>query len=396
MILQHLNIGDIVNVPTTCLAGNYNTDAVYGTILFPTTDGKYAIRLKNGYVYAPQDVIHQTRAELRYADYGNSSQIKVIFFGNGQFGADTLSGLIEKGYDVCMVVTSPDIQKGRGGQTKPTPVKNVAQKYGLNIIEPHKLNSQRFLRRVKATQAAIGVVADFKILPKELYSLPKYGTINLHSSLLPRHRGSSTVIAAIKERDLYTGVTAILVNEKVDRGGILCNMGVMISEFDTASTLACKLGKISSDVAQVAIERRMSGKYLLKQDSFNCDILRSSYAPRLSRDDYRINWMDDAVDVIAFIRAHSPKPGAWSELQWIGEAPIEVKITGVESTLIPRGGLAPGELVVGKDEFKVACGDYLVRILYLQVANKRAMTPGDYLRGHRGARKGFFKLITPL
>lgn len=210
-------VGQTVQIPTSLLDGNINDGFLTeAKVLYPKEDGSYFLRLKKtgGYIIVDETDI-STYPERDFDKPVFRERIRIVFFGNGQFALPTLKMLVEQGYDVAAVVTMEDKPCGRGKLPRPSAVKAYAESMGILVHQPRKLDSQRFLRHIRNLHATLGVVVEFRMLPQSLYSIPQWGTINLHSSLLPMYRGASTIASAIKDGSDTTGVTTFFLSRKL-------------------------------------------------------------------------------------------------------------------------------------------------------------------------------------
>lgn len=399
MNLPRYRVGETVCLPSSLLDGIYRPDTIVrGKILFPREDGSYLVRINDleGYAVVEDYDIIDTIPEYDQTKPVYRKNIRIVFFGNGQFALPTLKMLVAQGYDVAAVVTMEDKPCGRSKAPRPSVVKIFAENAGIPVFQPKKLDSQRFLQHIRDLHATIGVVVEFRKLPKVLYTIPQWGTLNLHSSLLPMYRGASTIASAIKHGDTMTGVTTFMVNDNIDDGGIINNYAVIISEYDNAASVFIKLKLTGSAMVDDAIQRIAHSCRLVPQTELICDFIQPSYAPKLHREDCRIPWYKSATYVHNFIRAHSPIPSAWTILELLGTTkPVDLKIFTTEKTAIPRGIHAPGELFVQERKLYIACGDELLRVLDLQMPNRRRMAASEFINGHHGACKGFCDLSLP-
>lgn len=380
-------------------------------IICPNDDGTYLVRVKqtNGYSIVPEDSI-STYPEYDPEKPANRSRIRVVFFGNGQFALPTLKMLVEKGYDVAAVVTMEDKPSGRGNKVCKSPVKIYAESMGILVYQPTRLNGIDFLCRIKELNPTIGVVVEYSILPPDLFKIPKWGFINLHSSLLPMYRGASTITSAIKDGSGLTGVTTFIIDKGIDTGKIINNLGVFIGNEESAEDIHVRLRNWGGEMVDDAIQRIAHCCKGIPQSDIVCDFIKPSHAPKLYRNDAYIHWHDSAERVYNFIRAHSsvlngeyfPKepaiagsvPTAWTTLKMVdADSTIDVKIHKASLTDIPRTFQAPGEWFWQDGMLMVACKDYLLSIEILQMPGKNRMTAKDYHNGLRGVCKGFCDLI---
>ena len=237
--------------------------------------------------------------------------MRVVFFGSADFSCPSLEALIQSHHQIEMVITQPDRPKGRGQQLYPSPVKALALKAGLRVEQPEKASKpegQELLRQVKPD---IGVVVAYgQILSKDLLSIPTHGCVNVHGSLLPRHRGASPIQWAIIEGDEKTGITTIQMDERMDTGDILVQKQITILPDDTAGTLFEKLSRLGADALMETLALYEEGKIIRQKQ----DDTLATYTRLLKKDDGIIDWNQPADRICRLIRGLNPWPGAFSYL----------------------------------------------------------------------------------
>lgn len=396
MIIPKYRVGQLVSFPSSLLdIGNTeNETTTYGRILYPIEDGTYFLNIKDSGAYAIIDEHELEAVGYKQFNPHSRSNIRIVFFGNGQFALPTLKVLVERGYNVVAVVTGEDKPRGRGQRLRPTAVKEYAKAMGLPVLQPQNLGDPNFLSRISKLRPTLGVVVEFRILPSTLYSIPKWGTINLHSSLLPMYRGASPITAAIKDGNSITGITTFLLNDKVDTGCIINNLAIGIQDSDNAEAVHIKLREAGAEMMDNAIQLRAHNCPLVPQSELYCDFIEPSYAPKLRKRDSFIPWLKPAKQVYDFIRAHSPIPAAWTTLFTLDSySPTYVKIYGAKLTDIPKDYRAPGEWLTLGNKIYVACTDYLLEITEIQFPDRRRMSVSEFLNGYRSVSKGFCELV---
>ena len=299
--------------------------------------------------------------------------IKIVFMGTPEFAVPSLKKLIEAEYDIVAVVTQPDRPKGRGRRIKPPPIKELALKYGLNVLQPERASDKDFLDRIKRKKPDfIIVVAYGQILPKEFLEIPRFFSINLHPSLLPKYRGAAPIQWAIMNDDPVTGVTVIKMTEKVDAGPILLQKEVPILPDETAGSLHDRLSEIGADLLIDAIKGIIDGKIKEKEQEED----KATFAPKIDRELSKIDWERSAKEISARIRALDPWPGA---ISYINDKEIKL----FSSSCIDKGykGI-PGRVNSIEDEgVIVETGNGLVLIRELQVPGRKRLKAKEFLRG---------------
>ena len=307
-------------------------------------------------------------------------KIKVVFMGTPEFAVPPLKKLIEEGYDVKLVVTQPDRPAGRGKKLTPPPVKVVAEKAGIPVYQPEKVKENEELKRKlsEINPDVIVVAAYGKILPKWLLDLPKYGTINIHASLLPKYRGASPIQWALLNGEEETGVTVMKVIPKLDAGDIISQRKVKIEKEDNAQTLHDKLSKVGAELLSETLPLYISGK--LKPVPQKEE--EATYCPQISKEMGRIDWNESAERIFNKIRAFTPWPSAYTTFK--GK---RLKILKAEPV---KGIGKPGEVVKADRELIVATGSGALKIERLKPEGKKEISGEEFIRGYRVKVGDFF------
>lgn len=305
----------------------------------------------------------------------------IVFMGTPEFAVESLSALINAGFPVRGVVTSPDKPSGRGLQLHPSPVKQFALAHQLPVFQPLKLKDSGFLKALQALQADLQVVVAFRMLPEEVWSMPKLGTFNLHASLLPHYRGAAPINWAVMNGETHTGVTTFFINHEIDKGSVILAEETYIGPEETAGDVHDRLMSIGARLVVKTVEVIASGQVKsFEQDQMpREDVLKA--APKIFKHDCRINW-DTSVDTLYnFIRGLSPFPTAWSELI-IGSGDI-LTVKVYYGTILRRAHChEPGAIETdGKSYLSVAAGNGYINIESLQLQGKRRMAVAEFLRG---------------
>lgn len=318
----------------------------------------------------------------------NPRELRIVFMGTPDFAVEPLRRLVEGGYNVVGVVTSADKPAGRGLKMQQSAVKKYATEAGLEVLQPEKLKDPGFLDRLSALDADLGIVIAFRMLPEAVWAQPKYGTFNLHASLLPQYRGAAPINRAIMNGERVTGVTTFMLNSQIDKGAIVGRREVAIEDEDTAGTLHDKLMYEGARLVLETVDLIAGGEVVALEQPESDEGLKP--APKIFKDDCRIDWRADARVIYNFVRGLSPYPAAWSVLKRGGEE-TPVKIYGV-SVVKGSCGLQPGMIESdGKTFVEVVCGYGALRITELQSAGKKRMIIDEFLRGFRDAGKCIFE-----
>ena len=307
--------------------------------------------------------------------------MKVIFFGTPEFAIPSLKILYDNGYEISTVVTVPDKEKGRGLKPEPSPVKKFALSLGLKVLEPVNLKDENFINQLKEINPDLGVVVAYRILPREVYSLPKYGTFNLHASLLPKYRGAAPIQWAIINGEKVTGVTTFFLQDKVDTGNIILQREVPIDDEDNFQTLHDKLSQIGSDLVLETVKLIETGNYELKTQ----DDSLATLAPKITKEICQINWNQSAIKIHNLIRGLSPVPGAFTKL---GDKMIKIFRSKFSDENSEND---PGLIEIKEDEILVNTADKKLSILELQPESRKKMSAKEFLLGYKNLINQFVK-----
>lgn len=297
--------------------------------------------------------------------------MKIVFMGTPAFAAFFLESLLKTPHEIACVVTQPDRPAGRGRVLTPPPVKEVALAAGIPVLQPDDLKSEEFENALREYQADLFVVVAYSILPKKILTLSRFGALNVHGSLLPKYRGAAPVQRAIANGELQTGVTVFLLDEKMDHGPVLERRIVPIDIQDTTATLLEKMQAPGFEALLSAINALENGtqKFLEQEHT------EATPAPKLKKEEGKIDFNLSALEIHNRIRAFSPWPGGYASLQG--------KTIYFRKTSVPEKSmnLKPGEAKIEKDSLYIGTSNGVLEILSLQVEGKREMLVADFLRG---------------
>ena len=297
--------------------------------------------------------------------------MNIIFMGTPDFSIPSLKTLIESKHNVLAVVTAPDKQRGRGRKVSFTPVKVFAIKNNLPVLQPERLkNNLGFIEELKQYDADLFAVVAFRILPPDVFEIPKYGSFNLHASYLPKYRGAAPIQWALINGETETGLTTFKLAEKVDTGNIYLQMKIEIKPDDNLETLHDKLSAEGAKIVLDTVNLIESGDYVLHEQ----DNTLATPAPKITKEVAKIDWNNPAYQIHNLIRGLSPIPGAFFE--------YEGKLIKIYKTeIVGREDLTPLEFDQTKKELIVGCGQKALRILELQQEGKKRMGIEEFLRG---------------
>jgi len=307
--------------------------------------------------------------------------MNIIFMGTPEFAVPSLDALLSTHHKISAVVTVPDKPKGRGQHLAESDVKKFALLQGLDILQPVNLKDPEFIEQIKDLSPDLIIVVAFRILPKSIFKIPKYGSFNLHASLLPKYRGAAPINWAIINGERETGVTTFFLQEKVDTGNIIMQKRVDITHDDTAGSLHDKLKVLGAQVVFDTVD-------LIENSSGNPPALRQNNgeatpAPKIFKEDCRINF-DQSVDrVFDLIRGLSPYPGAFTEYNG--------KIIKIFSTVKSHWDSlkGPGRFFIKEGKLYVSTLNEFLEITELQIEGKRRMNSVEFLNGHSDMFKKF-------
>ncbi len=299
---------------------------------------------------------------------------RVVFFGTPSFALPTLRGLLEGPDEVVGVVTQPDREKGRGRKVVISPVKELALQHGLALLQPEKAKEEVFRESMRGLQPDVFVVVAYgQILPKPVLSIPKYGAVNVHASLLPRYRGAAPIAWAILRGEKVTGVTTMAMDEGMDTGDILLQTEVPIGEEETCENLHDRLAPLGAQLLLKTLEKMEGGNIRpIPQDHS-----RATYAPPLKKEDGHIDWKKEAAEIDRQVRAFDPWPGAFTK--W-GDRLLKI-YRGKIRKRTPTG--KAGVVVwAGSDFIEVEAGKDSYVIEEVQLEGRKKMTIREFLSGH--------------
>lgn len=299
--------------------------------------------------------------------------------GTPEFAVASLDILAKNGYDIAAVITAPDKPSGRGLQVQESDMKKYAKEKGLNILQPKNLKDETFRAGLKALNADLFIVLAFRMLPEAVWKMPPLGTFNLHASLLPQYRGAAPINRAIMNGEKETGVTTFFLQQEIDTGKIIFQEKVSIDENETAGELHDKLMLTGAQLVLKTVKAIEAGTaHAIPQSDLHKEPLKA--APKIFREDCRIDWNKPAAEIHNHIRGLSPYPAAWTIIR-SGDKKTEIKIYRSEKEIASHAH-APGKMLSdGKSDVKVAVKDGYIHLKEIQAAGKKKMSIEEFLRG---------------
>lgn len=308
--------------------------------------------------------------------------VRIVYMGTPEFAVAPLDNLIKHKYHIAGVVTVADKPSGRGLQVNESAVKKYAVEHGIPVLQPVKLKDPEFLESLRALKADLFVVVAFRMLPEEVWSMPKLGTFNLHAALLPQYRGAAPINWAVINGEKITGVTTFMIDKDIDTGGIILRQESRISPTDTAGDVHDKLMSIGSDLVVSTVEGIIEHSLETRvQRSFiqGSEVLKP--APKLTRELCHIDWNDTTDSIYNLIRGLSPYPTAFTEILQDGAKPLQLKIFSAEKSDLQG---TPGQILSdGKSYLAIATKDGAISIKELQLSGKKRMDVKAFLLGFR-------------
>jgi methionyl-tRNA formyltransferase len=303
-------------------------------------------------------------------------KLRIVFMGTPEFAVGILDTILKNNYEIVGVITAADKPAGRGQKIKYSAVKEYALENNLTLLQPTNLKDDDFLSELKALNANLQIIVAFRMLPKVVWEMPKYGTFNLHASLLPNYRGAAPINWAIINGETKTGVTTFYIDDKIDTGAMILSSEIEIDEEENAGELHDRLMILGSETVLKTLQLIEVGNVNPKIQENN-DEIKTAY--KLDKDNCKINWQQSAREIHNLIRGLSPYPVAWcyfkdNDQEW------NVKI--YESKIIDEEHSEPvGKIIATKKELKIAVANGFIQILSLQFPGKKKMTASELLNG---------------
>ena len=297
--------------------------------------------------------------------------------GTPDFAVEPLKTLVEAGKEVVAVVTMPDKPAGRGHKLQFSPVKEYALKAGIPVLQPENLKSPDFLQELASYNADLQIVVAFRMLPEAVWSMPKYGTFNLHASLLPRYRGAAPINWAVINGDKETGITTFFLKHEIDTGNIILQEKVAIDEEDNAGDVHDKLMYLGADLVLKTLKMIEEDNVITRPQ----DDAQASPAPKIFKDTAKLDFDKYAADIRNLVRGMAPYPAAWFniKLQDGNESMMKIFKVSIEEK---NHNYSVGTILTdGKKMLKIACKDGFINLLEVQMAGKKRMAAEDLMRG---------------
>lgn len=304
--------------------------------------------------------------------------MRIVFMGTPDFAVPSLIKIAEE-HEVVAVVTATDKPSGRGKKVKSSPIKTEALNLGIPVLQPNNLKAESFIEDLKDLNADLYVVVAFRMLPESVWSIPPKGTINLHGSLLPQYRGAAPINRAIMAGETKTGLTTFFIEKNIDTGEIIDQIELPISDEDSAGTLHDKMMSTGADLLIDTIGNIQKDQLVAQAQIIPKGIILKA-APKIFKEDCKINWKSSAKNVYNHIRGLSPFPGAWtsSNLENTDQSVFKIFRAKISSSCQSE----PGTIKIENNSLFVASSDDWIELLELQAPGKKRMATQDFIRGY--------------
>lgn len=301
--------------------------------------------------------------------------MRIVFMGTPDFAVPSLRALVEGGCNVVGVFCQPDRPKGRGHKLACCPVKEEAVRLRIPVFQPERIKRADGVQMLRSLEPDLCVTAAFgQLLSQEILDIPKMGTVNVHSSLLPKHRGSAPINWSIMMGDQVTGVTTMFTDRGMDTGDMLLKAETLIGEKETAGELSSRLADMGAELLMETLKRLKDGTLVRIPQNPE----EASYEPKLDKETGRIDWKKKAQEIDWLVRGATPWPGAFTTLPEGNMKIFEVCALGTGATGRP-GQVRKAD---GKTGLVVSCGDDDMELVQIQMPGAKRMNAKDYLRGH--------------
>jgi methionyl-tRNA formyltransferase len=320
-------------------------------------------------------------------------KVNIVYMGTPEFAVEPLKALLDDGFNIAAVITSPDKPAGRGKKIQSSAVKIFAESLGLKVLQPEKLKDPIFLDELRLLKPDLQVVVAFRMLPETVWRLPALGTFNLHASLLPQYRGAAPINHAIINGEKESGVTTFFIDDKIDTGKILFQEKVQIPRNYSAGDLHDKLMETGSSLVVKTVKAIISGDWKeVPQDSLINSGEMLHAAPKIFKEDCEIDWKMNGQKIENFIRGLSPSPSAYSWLISPGESPLQTKI--FKTTFIAaQHSLSIGSILIpDRKSIYVAVTDGYISLIFLQLSGKNKLDAVSFLNGFKNILNCHFKV----
>lgn len=303
--------------------------------------------------------------------------LRIVFFGTPDFAVASLEAIVKSPFEVVAVVTAPDKPAGRGHKLQAPPVKIAAESHHIPVLQPTNLKAPEFVDELRGFHADIHIVVAFRMLPEVVWNMPELGTYNVHGSLLPDYRGAAPINWAVINGEKETGVTTFKLKHAIDTGNVLMNAKTAIGPDETAGEVYERLMHLGAETLIKSLHLIAEGKAELKPQE---EPAEDKHAPKIFKDDCKINWQQTAQQVHDFVRGMAPFPGAFMELEINGS--MEKWKIG-KTALTDRKSSVPCELKMEDNSLLISTTDRWIALKIIQAPGKKRLNVDEFLRGSR-------------
>ncbi len=312
--------------------------------------------------------------------------LRIVFMGTPDFAVESLAAICKAEHDVVGVITAPDRPAGRGRKIQFSAVKIYALDHALHLMQPTNLKDEKFLKELEELKANVQVVVAFRMLPKQVWSMPKYGTFNLHASLLPNYRGAAPINWAIINGEETTGVTTFFIDEKIDTGEIILQEKTVIDKHQTAGELHDILMLEGANLVLRTLNLIAKG---VANPIPQKEVKSLKIAPKIHRETCKIDWNKDLDTIYNHIRGLSPYPTAWTKLH-DNEQTLLLKVYEVDKKFILHQ-YETGLVIINKSFMKIAVKNGFLELKKIQLEGKKAMKVHELLNGLKLSKNAFVR-----
>lgn len=307
--------------------------------------------------------------------------LRIVFLGTPEFAVESLEAIHNGNYNIVAIVTMPDKPAGRGHKLLQSPVKLWGVEHNIPVLQPVNLKDPEFVNELKGYNANLFIVIAFRMLPEVVWKMPELGTFNLHASLLPRYRGAAPINRAIMNGDTTTGVTTFFLKHEIDTGDIISQEAIEIGEDEDAGSLHDRLMTLGARLTLDTLDRIIKEDLQpIPQEQLLTNGEEPTPAPKIFREDCRIDWKKTAKQVKDFVRGLSPYPAAWATMAFPGLGNVDTKIFQVKIS-DDRSSLLPGNMKIKGNSIVVGTGEGNIEIQSLGVPGKKRMDVAAFLNG---------------
>lgn len=312
--------------------------------------------------------------------------LKIVFLGTPEFAVESLDALVKDGCNIVAVVTMPDKVAGRGHKLISSPVKQYAEAHGLELLQPANLKDEAFIERLKTFDADLFVVIAFRMLPRQVWQMPRLGTFNLHASLLPKYRGAAPINRAVMNGETETGVTTFFLKHDIDTGDIIAQRRLPIGEDEDAGSVHDRLMALGAEMVIDTVHGIIEGDgHVPTHPQPEGDFIP---APKIFTETCAIDWTRPCGQVRNHVRGLSPYPAAFTSIANINGEVFKLKVfEGRRADDLAGGNPSPGDIILTPKRMAIMCADAPYEVLSLQLQGKRRMDTAAFLLGFKPASK---------